>query len=857
LTQKTDVDEVLEFGPFRLLPARQLLMRDGRQVPLGGRAFDILLTLVARSPQVVDKNVLMERVWPGIAVEDANLRVQMIAVRRALGDGQEDRRYIKTVQGRGYCFVAPVTRSEGGTDVPLQADFGRSPRTNLPQYLSRAVGRDGEMEEVQEHLHNTRLVTLIGPGGVGKTRLAVELGWRLLGEYPGGVWLVDLAPLTEPAAVASATATVIGAVLAGKGAAVEAIAMVLGDKPRLLIFDNCEYLIEAAAELIKVLLDRAPSLTVLATSQEALRIPSEQLYPVHPLAVPPSGSIEITGFGAVDLFVDRVRSSDATFDVHRGVADDVAEICRRLDGLPLALEMAAARLRLLGVRGLRAGLDDRLKFLKGAPRSGGTRYESLRAVLEWSFGLLEPHDQHLFRCLAVFPGSFSLDGAVAVSGKDETDRWEVLDAVGRLVEKSLIMVEGRDPVRYRLLETLRLFAAEGLHASGESEDIRERHAWHLATTLRRASLAWETMPDIDWIALYLPELDNLRTALDWALAAPERSQTALKLGAPGIHLLHVLDLIAEAQHYSERLVPLIDRNTPAAVEAALLLEASGVWENAIHQAPMAYAERAVQLYRALDDRPRLSAALRSASVFYMREQRIAEARSAIDEAWKLIAHGGVGKTRLNLLHSSALVTYNIGEHGRSRSYQLQVLDMARTLKSVTEATCLTNLALTEYLAGDVAGAIERGKEAISLSRRTPGQRRLGFALMSQAAFLLAEGETAEARSLVEEAFPGFVARDETACWALQICAVLSAFEGRLNEAARLIGFIDAERMRTGQPLGIQEQRLYGELSSRLGQKFSVDELVSLKADGERWATTEAIAFVQNVILRTHPPASCA
>ena len=368
----------------------------------------------------------------------------------------------------------------------------------------------------------------MGTGGIGKTRLATELGLASFPQFPGGVRLVDLAPVSDPAIVLSATASVVGAQLHNPERGADAVASAIGRERQLLIFDNCEYVVEAAAALIAGLLGRLPNLSIVATSQEALHIPAEQVYRLPPLALPAGDATDIARFGAISLFVERVRALDHRFELTEINAASVAEICRSLDGLPLALEMAAGRVPLLGISGLQSGLGDRLRMLTASPAAAGTRRSTLRATVDWSYGLLDATEQQIFRRIGIFTASFSLAAMLAVV--EGADRWTIVDAFGRLVDKSLVMIEAGEPPRYRLLETLRLFAADKLQASGEKDIVSERHARHVVEALQRAQLAWETEPDAEWTALYSPEIDNLRMALDWSSAMPDRRQIAIALG---------------------------------------------------------------------------------------------------------------------------------------------------------------------------------------------------------------------------------------------------------------------------------------------------------------------------------------
>jgi DNA-binding winged helix-turn-helix (wHTH) protein len=311
------VDEIISFGSFQLEPIRRLLTRGGVPVRIGDRALDILMVLAAHAPEIVGKNTLIEQVWSGLQVEESNLRFQMIALRKTLDDGD----YISTVQGRGYCLVVPVERSRGtpaaAAELVVLEAAASLPTTNLPQYLTGIVGRSSELAKLRDCLDENRLITLVGPGGVGKTRLAVELGHQMLQYFPGGALLVDLAPLSDPVSVVNATAVVLRTTFSTMEVAVDAIVSALGRQRSLLIFDNCEHLVAAVAGLIKSLLERVPGLAVLATSQQALQLPAEQIYLVPPLSVPPDEAADICGFGAAELFVERARAADRSFTLDR------------------------------------------------------------------------------------------------------------------------------------------------------------------------------------------------------------------------------------------------------------------------------------------------------------------------------------------------------------------------------------------------------------------------------------------------------------------------------------------------------------------------------------------------------------
>ena len=837
----------VEFGRFRLEPERRLLTKGGSPVPLGARAFEILCVLVAHAPNVVGNRTLLEQAWAGVHVHKDNLRVQVAALRKALGDGEGGNRYISTVTGMGYCFVAPLSRVMPGLAAEPPSRQA-PPETNLPLRQTEIIGRDRELAELQDWLTRSRLVTLVGPGGIGKTRLAMELGWRALEDFPAGVWLIDLAPLTGGDAVASATATALGVAVAPAEATVEAIIGALGKLPRLLIFDNCEHLIDAAAALIRTLLERARGLRVLATSQQDLHLAAEQVYGLDPLEVPPAGAVEIRGFAAADLFAARARAADRLFELHDGNSAGVGEICRHLDGLPLALEMAAARLRMLGVEGLRRGLDDRLRMLKGAPERG-PRHASLREVVEWSHGLLAPVDQQVFRRLAAFPSSFSLEAAIAVAGGEGDESWDVVDALGRLIERSLVTLERHEPPRYRLLETLRLYATETLQASGEAAAIAERHARHFMAVFDEAVLNWDETPDPDWIARYQPELENLRTALDWALAEPERRQVAIALvGSGGLFLCDAI-LIGEGLKYVDRTVPLIGEDTPPAMSARLLSHAVALAQHFYDPRCPLWAERAVALYRQLDDRRGLASALTRLGFVDIMRKRYAEAETVLLEAQQFLAGTKSIKRRFGVMNLLGTVSYYTKTIEEARRYFAQAFELARTVKSMREWLACLNLGAVEYMSGNIDRAIELTREALGQARLRSAHDWLGLVLCSLGAYLIAKGNPAEARPVLEEALVLLVETRNygTRVW-LQPWAMLAAVEGRLAEAAQLIGFVDALRRRNGQMLPPAELSLRDRLMAILQAGLPPAELETLQEEGARWSEAEAIAFAADRLL---------
>jgi len=853
-------EDMVEFGPFRLDRSRRQLTKNGTPVPLGGRAFEILQVLIRHAPEVVSKATLFEQVWPNTFIEESTLRFHLWTLRKALGDREDSSRYISTASGRGYCFVAPLSRSpavataEPGDREPSgAAPAAERPKTNLPLRLTEIIGRERDLAELAEWLKSRRFVTVVGPGGIGKTRLAVELGWRVLEDFAAGIWLIDLAPLSDGDAVASAVATTLGVSVTPTEATVDAIIAALGKRRPLLIVDNCEHLAEAAGALIKTLLERAPGVSILVTSRRSLGLVAERVYGLDPLAVPTVGAVEIGGVAAVQLFVQRARAADRTFELLEHNSAGIGEICRQLDGLPLALEMAAARLRLLGVEGLRRGMNDRLKLLRGS-LDGDARHASLHGMLEWSHSLLAPLEQKVFRRLSAFPTSFTLEAAVALVGANEAERWLVVDALGRLIDHSLVTFEQHEPARYRLLETLRLYATDNLLEAGEANATAERHARHFIEVFDEAERCYEETPDPQWFARYQPELDNLRVSLAWTLATSERRQLAIALVASSCTLLFRLSLLGEGRGYLDRIVPLLDENTPPATTALLLRHTASFREAARDSGALAYAERSALLYRDLHDERGLANALVTQALCIARQQQHAEAKSLLQEAEHLLAGGNSKKCRLRLMVIKGITSLHMNDISAAQRFYSEALELANEAESRIKPAVLSNLGVVEYILGNTDRAIELTHASLtSRSSFQLGGEATGVTYINLGAYLIAGGRFSEARAYLQKGLSYINGNFHNVPTSLQPFAVLAGVEGRLAEAAQLIGFVDAERARLEQRMEAGPRRLYDRLMQMLEAGLPLTELDAWKARGASWTVDEAIEFVANRLMQA--PAS--
>jgi predicted ATPase/DNA-binding winged helix-turn-helix (wHTH) protein len=505
--------EVLMFGPFKLFVAERLLKKGDESLQLGGRALDILLTLSERAGEVVSHKELISSVWPDLTVEGANLRVHIAALRKALGDGQDGARYISNVAGRGYCFVAPVTRSTAGRPVPATAIAGTERPKPLPPRLARMVGRDDTVQALAEQLQIRRFVSIVGPGGVGKTTVAVSVAHALSDGFHGAVFFIDLAALTDPQLVPTAVASVLGFMVRTQDPVVSLLAFI-GDKKILLVLDNCEHVIDVAAALAERVVSEAPQAHVLATSREALRVEGEHVHLLYSLDCPPENAAlsaaEALGYPAAQLFMERARASGYGAELSDIDAPIVARICRRLDGVALAIELAASRVGSLGIRGTTELLDNRFSLLWYGRRTALPRHQTLNAMLDWSYSLLSEFEKQVFCRLSVFVGDFTLQAARSVASEAEADEADVADAVANLVGKSLIstaVISGS--TYYRLLDTTRGYAATKLAEGGEADLIARRHAMFFSKFFQHEEIIQSRFGAHD-LSGYAPLIGNVR-----------------------------------------------------------------------------------------------------------------------------------------------------------------------------------------------------------------------------------------------------------------------------------------------------------------------------------------------------------
>ena len=559
------------FGHFLLLPAQRTLLANGQPVRLGSRGLDILIALVERAGEVVSKEELMARVWPRTVVDEGGLRVHIAGLRKTLGEVRSGQRYIGNVPSRGYCFVAPVSRSEhaSGVNAPAAAPAA----TQLPSLLTRLIGRDDTIAALVEMVPRRRFVSLVGPGGIGKTTVALAAAAQLEAGYAQGVYFVDLAALTDAALVPGTVAAVLG-VPSHSDDPVQDLTAWLSLKSVLLVLDNCEHVVAAAADLAESILGRTTATHLLATSREPLRAQGEWVQRLPALSAPPAGAdcsfAEALNFAAFELFIERAAASFDGAALNDADVPQIAHLCHKLDGIPLAIELVAAQIGFYGLGGLVAMLEDRLSLTMLGRRTALPRHQTLRNTLDWSYQLLSDAEQQVLRRLSVFRERFTLKSAMAVAGERAFDISHVLM---NLASKSLIAADpgNNDEAHYRLLETTRSYAAEQLAGTGEHQAVLRRHASYCVAAVQQATLEFEGRVPDRWRERHCRKIDDVRAALAWAFSEGGDFELGAKLAAESAVLYFGLWLVREYMQWLERA---LDRLPPHAADGVLDMQLS-------------------------------------------------------------------------------------------------------------------------------------------------------------------------------------------------------------------------------------------------------------------------------------------
>jgi len=844
------------FLAAELQPAHRVLRVDGRDCQIGARAFDLLLALIERRDRVVSKNELLDLVWPRMVVEENNLPVQVSSLRKLLGPHA-----IATVPGRGYRFVAPLVDApvDGAAEArpaPGAAGDGaaRSPSPPVhalaPPPPPALFGRDDEIALLASLLDAHRLVTVVGAGGVGKSRLAQSVSRAQEQRFRDGVLWIELAGLADPALLVHALAQPLGLSISERESGERTLADALASRDMLLVLDNCEHLLEPLALLVERLLGAAPALRVLATSQEPLRVQAEQQVRLEPLAVPRDASVpDARAYGVLQLFESRVRAAAPRFELTDAELPLAIDVCRQLDGLPLAVELAAARVPLLGLRTVHCRLRERFLLLTGGRRTALRRHQTLRAAMEWSHGLLDEAQRAVFRRLGVFSGGFTIELAQAVCVDDERDAWAVLDQLSALIDKSLVVVDAAEQLRYRLLESARAFALEQLAGAGETAVLLRRHAEAMLAFLCRADDANldSALRTDEYAALVLPELDNLRAAHAWA--AGEGGDRALAIGLAA----HAGPLVDYSTEFSHWIVAQRAHVVPGSVDAAT--EARYWRANAASNmlGPLRIAElldaaqRAAAAYRPLHRPRRLFSALRLTALWRTSIGDLDGARAAIDEAAALIEPDWPAEFRIVVLRSRALVSRQSGDHDAARLQCAESLRLAREAGDwrleVIERTSMADL---RWEMGEHDGAARDLGELLDALRLRPASDFEVIDVLSTRVAILGEsGRADDAAAVAREAIPVMRRMPR---FRLEAYAQLLWKLGQPESAARVMGALAAREREGREQRLINEARIASATLTALRALLPPERLAEELALGESLGDADLCALLAEALV---------
>jgi predicted ATPase/DNA-binding winged helix-turn-helix (wHTH) protein len=828
-----------EIGPFRLDPEAGVLTRDGAPTALGARAVAVLKTLVEHPNKFLSKARILDAAWPNLVVSESNLSVQIAAIRRVLSSA-DGGRWIETLPRRGYRFAGPLTTRP---HTPTSVETGGSPRSNIPGQLTSFIGRDRDLAEIKRLLPGRRLITLVGIGGIGKTRLALQVAGEVMDAYTDGVWLAEFGSINDPSLVPAAAAQALGVHERTGTPLTHTLCAHLKSRKLLLILDNCEHLLDACATLVEAILRGTSQATIIATSREPLHVAGEQTYSLPTLSLPDvTASLEIVATSdAVQLFVERVQQQRLGFRMTPDQYSAVAELCVHLDGIPLALELAAGRARSLSIEQINARLGDRFRLLTSGSRTALPRNQTLRATFDWSFNLLAASERAVLRRLAPFAGSFTLEAAASVVSDEKIDQHAVLDLLSQLVERSLVVADTSGPgVRYRLLETTRSYALEKLTEADEVDAIKRRHAQYLRNLFENAHDDWFRMPDMDWYAMYLPELDNVRAALDWALGARGDATLAIALAGLTQMLWSRSSLWSEGRQHLTAACGQVGDKTAQLDEARLRYGLGSLWLTAAPAQAAAAFERALELYRRLGEEVGIGNTLLGLGLVATFVGRFEAAGAFFSEAFPFVERAGLRRPMGRYFEGYGFLTMLTGDLASARTHFEKALSLYRDAGAEKMAVAvLINLGDMTWALGDLDAALARFREAIALIRKASGfpKDMLGFGLTNVAGVLVERGELAEGLTAAREGLP--LRRSTDFVGAMDHLALRAALAGNIATGARIAGYADGVCATKKILRQTNEARARKRLQELLSQSIPPDELNQLFTEGATLSDDEA------------------
>jgi len=740
-----------------------------------------------------------------------------------------------------WMLSAPGLRSE----FPALTSLDSFPN-NLPVQITTFRGREQDLEDLKPLLDEHRLVTIHGPGGMGKTRLALQAGADVLEQYSDGVWLADLASLRFPELASSVVSKALSISQFHDRSVDDAIVAALKRKKMLLIFDNCEHVIDDVAKLADTILKQCPDVRILATSRQALQVTGEEVVRLQPLGVPePRAEVtakNATSFPALALFIDRATAVNKSFKVDDDTAHTIGEICRHLDGLPLAIELAAARVKVLSLESIAQRLDRRFSLLTGGDRTAQARQRTLSALIDWSYELLTPQEQTIFCRASIFSGGFSLEGAEAVCTGDGIEETDVLDLLASLADKSLLVAEtSQRSERYRLLESIRVYGWEKLEAAGEIERLRRLHAEHFRSFAATADRSFGSKPDQVWLEPLEPEVDNFRAVLEWSFGPGNEATLGGTIAASLERLWREGGLEAEGRGWIRNAQGRIDENVDVAVAARLWRALA--WLTSGKQCLEA-AERACALYEKLGDGRGLAHALNAYAWALFHAGRPAEAAAANDRALGWFREYSDKRNVAACLRQQANIAEEQGDTNAARELYKQALTVFKALGVQSSVAIVqASIAELEFKEGNPAEALRYVTEALELGAWGKNATHLAIYHANCAAYRIALATLGNAREAARDAIHwALEAKNELVLAdAISHLALISALGGDAQKGARLGGFADIKYAELGELRESTEMWSHDQLAASLGQQLDKGAIGTLSLEGAAWTLEQAVA----------------
>lgn len=723
---------------------------------------------------------------------------------------------------------------------------------NLPLQLTHLVGRKTEIAQIQGLLAKHRLVSIVGTGGTGKTRAAIEVASQLTGRFADGAWFVDLSPITDPTLIASRIAAVFSAEVSIDESASDALAIILESKDALLVLDNCEHLIGDVANLAIGLLRHCHKLNILATSREPLGIAGEAVYRLPLLSMPPPESAatadEAIGYDAVALFVERAMEVKRDFKLDDHNVATVVEICRAVDGIALAVELAASRVGIVGLTQVAQRLQE-FRLLTGGDRTAVPRQRTMHAMIGWSYDLLSEAEQALLRRLAVFSGSFTFDAVTEVCSVSPVESESIFDLLTGLIRKSLVSDDPEHDSRYRLLDSMRAFASEKLYDAGEAERLAHRHAEYYEMMARQADAMYRRAPSREWLDALEPDADNFRGAFDWALERRGDVVLGATLAAATINFFNDY-MPSEATRWMVKALEVLPKGTAPRIEGRLCLGLTTTGRDLPAPRMRAAGERAIEIFRSNLDRQGLAEALRGTSQivgWYFREDRELADDLAIESIE--IARELGDPILLALCLRTRGLTIDISDFPAKRAVLEESLALMRQHGNERQiASMLTWISDLEFSAGEERRALEYGREAVRYAESSRSNEIYATATVNLANYACALGEWTSARQAIHEAIR--VSRKTrfhaTLTFALQAYALIASEFGDHVRAAMLLGFCDSRfgTLHPDRQSDQSEDMLHRRLLAMLDEHVATDDLARNMATGSAMNEEEAISLIQ-------------